>query len=93
MNNTLKWIFKNGASATECESFPFAFRAMYHTVRHGVEAGKPFGELVKKMSIVSPAKDIHGQNRVYSYAAANEMAKNQGLLTPENTINSREFKR
>jgi len=50
-------------------------------------------KVVEKLCIISPQKDAHGDPRRYSYAAATEMATDSGLLTPEGTINSREFKR
>lgn len=78
---------------TEHPSFPYAFRYMWNGIRKGVEAGKPQDELTKQISIVSPLKDVHGDFRVYSYDQAVQMAKGQGLLTPEGQINSREFKR
>lgn len=45
------------------------------------------------MLIISPQKDNHGDPRKYDYTAATAMATASGLLTPEGTINSREFKR
>jgi hypothetical protein len=49
--------------------------------------------MVKSMSIVSPIKDSYGQSKTYGYDEAKRMAENQGLLTPDGQINSREFKR
>ena len=89
-----KWLFKDGASVTECDSFPYAYRLMYSTFRKGLEKNtlRNVADMIKQMSIVSPAKDVYGKNRVYSYAAATQMAKDTGLLTAEGMINSREFK-
>ena len=91
--NSNKWFFKDGASVMECESFPFAFRLMFNTFRKGLEKNaRKADDMIKQFSIVSPVKDAYGKKRVYSYAAASQMAKNSGLLTPEGTINSKEFK-
>jgi ABC-type sulfate transport system substrate-binding protein len=87
-----KWLFKDGASVTECDSFPYAYRLMYNTFRKGLEKNaRQVADMVKQMSIVSPAKDAYGNLRKYSYATATQMAKDQGLLTAEGQINSREF--
>ena len=87
------WIFRNGYTITECTSFPFAFRAMYYTVKKALEAKKPLNEIIKTMSIKSPIKDIYGNFKVYSYEEANQMARNTGLLYADGAINSKEFKR
>jgi hypothetical protein len=90
--NTNKWILKNGASTQEFDSFPYAFRTMYAIVKKAVET-KNSDTVIKGLSIISPQKDNHGDPRKYNYAAATQMATASGLLTPEGTINSREFKR
>lgn len=87
------WIFKDGATQTKCTSFPYAYRLMFNTLKQGVEKGRKYEDMIKQMSIVSPQKDTHGDNRVYSYASATQMATASGLLTPDGQINSREFKR
>jgi hypothetical protein len=87
------WIFKNGSTSVECTSFPYAFRAMFNTVRKAIEAGQPTSNLTNQMSIISPMKDIHGNPRVYNYFEAKKMALDQGLLTPEEQINGKEFRR
>ena len=88
------WIFKDGATKVECTSFPYAFRTMWNTIKKGVEGGKrTHSDMVKSMSILSPIKDAYGQPRTYGYEDAKRMAENQGLLTPDGQINSREFKR
>jgi hypothetical protein len=90
-----KWLFRDGATVVECTSFPFAFRAMFMTVKQGVEKGKrKYDEMTRQMSIVSPMVDRNtGKPKVYNYAAATEFAKDTGVLTPDGQINSREFKR
>ena len=88
-----KWLFKDGATVIECTSFPYAFRTMFNTVKKGVEKGRKYEDMVKAMSIVSPAKDRLGNTKSYNYAEATEMATNSGLLTSDGQINSREFKR
>ena len=91
MNN--EWIFKDGVTQTKCTSFPYAYRLMHQTLKKGVESGRKYNEMVKQMSILSPAKDQHGDPRIYSYTDATEMATAQGLLTADGQINSREFKK
>jgi len=90
--NKNKWILKNGASTQEYDSFPYAYRVMYAIAKKASETGK-FGEVSKGLIIISPQKDLHGDPKKYSYAAATIMATDSGLLTPDGTINSREFKR
>ena len=89
-----KWLFRNGATTIECTSFPYAFRVMHNTIRRGVEKdGKKREDLTKRMSIVSPIKNRMGDTKVYSYAEAMEMAKNNGLMSADGQLNSREFRR
>jgi hypothetical protein len=88
-----EWIFKDGLTETKCTSFPYAYRAMFNTLKKGVENGRKYDDMIKAMSILSPQKDVHGDPRRYNYASATEMAKASGLLTPDGQINSREFKR
>ena len=88
-----EWIFKDGLTEQKCTSFPYAYRAMFNTLKNGVEKGRKYDDMIKQMVIISPQKDAHGDNRRYSYASATEMAKASGLLTPDGQINSREFKR
>jgi hypothetical protein len=88
-----EWIFKDGATQTKCTSFPYAYRLMFNTLKQGVEKGRKYDDMIKGMLIISPQKDNHGDPRTYNYAAATDMAKASGLLTPDGQINSREFKR
>lgn len=87
------WIFKDGLVETKCTSFPYAYRTMFNALKKGVESGRKYENMIKQMIIISPQKDVHGDNRRYTYALATEMAKSSGLLTPDGQINSREFKR
>ena len=89
--NNIRWIFKDGASQVTCDSFPYAFRMMFNSVKKGVESGRKYNEMVKQMSILSPTNDQHGDPRKYSYAEATELAKASDLLTPDGQINSRVF--
>ena len=89
--NNVNWILKNGLETIDCVSFPFAFRAAFHIVRKGVEAKQNRLDLVKKIMILGP-KNGKGERKSYSYAAAEALATEQGLLT-EDGINSREFKK
>ncbi len=47
---------------------------------------------MKGLAIIGPPNP-KGERTTYSYASAKQMAEGMGLLTPEGTINSREFKR
>ena len=89
----MKWIFKNGSTVADCTSFPYAFRTMWNTVRKGVENGRNQNDVTRQMWIISPIKDRNGDEKKYSYAEAIEMARNQGLLSLDGQINSREFRR
>jgi hypothetical protein len=86
MNNS-NWIFDDGVTKNRYTSFPYAFRTMFNAVKKGVEAGKNRSELTKKFKIISPVK------RTYTYDQACSLATDQGLLTLDGQINSREFKR
>ena len=87
------WIFKNGAAKTTWDTFPYAYRAMFNTLKIGVEKGSKYDDMVKQMVIISPQKDRHGEPRKYSYAEATELAKSSELLTPTGEINSHVFKK
>lgn len=87
------WKYRDGLAVTECTSFPYAFRTMFNAVRRGTEKGRNYEDMMKSMRIISPAKDVHGDFRTYNFDEASIMAKNNGLLNSDGTINSREFKR
>jgi hypothetical protein len=89
-NSNANWIFKNGAQAIDCTSFPFAFRTMFNVVRKGVADKKPVN--TKDLTILGP-KNLRGERTTYSYDKATQLATEQGLLTMDGQINSREFKR
>ena len=93
MYRRMKWIFKDGCSVTDCTSFPYAYRTMWNTVRKGVEKGRKHDDMIRQMWIISPIRDRNGDLKRYSYSQATEMAKNQGLLSADGQINSREFRR
>lgn len=88
MNNA-NWILKNGTQTIPCTSFPFAYRTMFNLVRPA-EGKAPVNS--NDLSIKGPA-NLKGERTTYTYAMATKLAKEQGLLTPDGTINSREFKR
>ena len=81
------WFFNDGLQIHPCTSFPFAFRMMFNQIRKALEAGKNTDEMTRRFTITSPV------GRVYDYDRATQLATDQGLLTLEGTINSREFKR
>jgi hypothetical protein len=88
--NTANWILQNGVQKVDCTSFPYAYRAMFNLVRKGIADKKPVD--TSKLSILGPA-NLRGDRRTYTYASATELATEQGLLTVDGQINSREFKR
>ncbi len=91
----VKWIFNDGATKVEYPTFPLAFRAMFMTIKQGVEKGKrKYNDMVKQMTIVSPMNDrMTGKPKVYSYFAATQFARDLGVLTPDGQLNSREYKK
>lgn len=92
MNNTTKWILKDGAIKTDCSSFPFAYRTMSNIIRKGVETGRKFDDMSKTITITGPIAP--GAKAVtYSYATAKQKALDQGLIDIEGQINAKEFKK
>jgi len=85
------WIFQNGVQKVDCTSFPYAFRTMFNVVRKGVTDKKPVD--TNKLAILGPVRNSFGDRTTYSYLAATQLAKEQGLLTIDGQINSREFKK
>jgi len=88
--NDANWILQNGSQKIDCASFPYAYRTMYNIVRKGIADKKPVN--TRGLSILGP-KNIRGERTTYSYESATLLATEQGLLTPDGQINSREFKR
>ena len=86
------WILKNGLQSIDCSSFPYAFRTAYNIVRKAIEAKQDPTAVSKGIVILGPV-DRHGDRTKYTYLAAMELAKDQGLLQADGNINSREFKR
>lgn len=94
MNNNIHWILKNGTQKFECPSFPYAFRAAFNIIRTASEAGKSVAELIKGITIIGPVIDKDSRKPyVYSYTTATQRALDQGLLTSDGQINSKEFKK
>jgi len=90
MNNNT-WIFKDGLSQTSWNSFPYAYRAMFQSLKRGVETGRKYNDMVKQMVIISPQKDQHGDPRRYNYTAATELAKASDLILPSGELNTKPF--
>ena len=90
MNN--QWTLKIGKVTNECSSFPFAFRAAFNAVRSAVENKQNPSLVTKDITILGP-KDSRGDRNKYSYYSAMELARGQGLLSADNQINSKEFKK
>jgi hypothetical protein len=86
-NNTNTWSFHDGLQNYPCMTFPYAYRHMFNALKKGVEAGLHYDTMLKRFKIISPI------GKEYSYAKATELAQQQGLLTPDGSINSREFKK
>jgi len=86
------WIFNDGGRKLPYDSFPLAYRAMFQTIKQGVEKGRKYADMIQCMSVTGPvAKGI--KSNTYSYAAATEKAKDAGVVTTEGQLNSREFRR
>jgi len=83
----ITWIFHDGLQQHPCATFPYAFRNMFNAMKRGVEQGKKYDDMARLYRIISPV------GRVYNYDRASALATEQGLLTADGTINSREFKR
>ena len=76
----------------DCDSFPFAFRSAFNAVRKAVEAKQSPASVAKNITILGPTNS-RGERITYTYASALQLAQDQGLVTSEGNINSREFKR
>jgi len=83
------WILKLGTKKIDCDTFPFAFRTAFNAIEAGIKNKMPIDP--KTVSIQGPAGP-RGDRTIYSYAAATELAKSQGLLN-DGKINAKEFKR
>ena len=92
MNNNPNWILNNNGVKSPFTSFPYAFRAMWNVVQNAIKAKKPVDGLTKAMSIQGPP-NAKNERTTYSWFTANQMAKDQGLLQLDGTLNGREFKR
>jgi hypothetical protein len=86
------WILNTGTGPIPCDTFPYAFRTAFNLVRRASETkGANVSVVIKGISIQGPP-NLRGERRMYSYVTATQMALDQGLLTPDGSINSREFK-
>ena len=85
-----KWTFKNGTSKQEFDSFPLAFQVMFAVARKA-SVTKTSADVIKKLSIISPIKDAHGDPRRYDYTAATQFAKDSNLLDLNGDINKKAF--
>ncbi len=86
-----EWIYKNGFHQTVCTSFPYAFRLMYNAVKKNLASG--IEQDTSKITIISPQKDSFGENKVFTYDEAVQLAKSMDLLNADDMINSREFRK
>lgn len=90
--NKVTWILKSGVTATECASFPYAFRTAYNIVRKALEKNENVGSVINGIQIVGPP-NLKGEIMKYTYSSAVNLAKSMGLLLPDGSINQKEFKR
>ena len=97
---TAKWIFKDGTKEVPCDSFPYAFRYMYNAFRMGVEGVGPNktqvpkrspGEMMRNFTITGPCGTAF--QKTFSYSESVQKARTSDLLTPDGTLDSRQFKR
>ena len=77
-------------STQEFDSFPLAYRVMFAIARKASET-KTSADVIKKLSIISPVKDVHGDPRNYDYATATQFAKDSGLLDLNGDIYKKAF--
>ncbi len=91
-NMKTNWILNNGSQKIDCASFPYAFRTAFNIVRKTIDAKLDPTKVINGLSIVGPPNS-RGERKTYDYAAATQMATDQGLLTPEGNIRGAEFKK
>jgi hypothetical protein len=92
MNNKVKWIVKSGMTATECTSFPFAFRHAFNIVRKALDKNENIEATIRGIQIVGPPNG-KGEPMTYNYSNAAILAKSMGLLLLDGSINQKEFKK
>lgn len=90
--NKVKWILKNGFQATECTSFPYAFRMAYNIVKKALENNQDVNKVISGIQIVGPPNG-KGEPMKYNYQKALDLAKSMGLVLLDGSINTKEFKR
>lgn len=81
------WTFYDGVNTQVFSTFPYAYRTMFLLVKQNLENGKQIDVVTKNFKIIAPTK------KVYTFDQANTLATNQGLLSKDGTLNSKEFKR
>lgn len=90
--NKVKWIVRSGMTATECTSFPYAFRMSLNIVRKALDNNQDVDKVMSGIQIVGPPNG-KGEAMKYSYSSAVSLARSMGLLLPDGTINQKEFKK
>lgn len=90
--NKVTWIVKSGFTATECTSFPYAFRVAFNIVRKALEKNENVNSVINGIQIVGPPNG-KGEVMKYTYSSAVSLAKSMGLLLTDGSINQKEFKR
>lgn len=90
--NKVTWIVKSGVTATECTSFPYAFRVAFNIVRKALEKNQNVNSVINGIQIVGPPNG-KGEVLKYTYSGAVNLAKSMGLLLNDGSINQKEFKK
>ena len=90
--NNVTWTLVNGKSKSEFSSFPFAFRQAFFLIEAEKKAKRPALALMKELKILGPPNP-RSERTTYSWSSATDLAKSNGLLTLDGTLNSKEFKR
>jgi hypothetical protein len=91
MNNA-NWILINGKSKSDHSTFPFAFREAYFLIEAEKKAKRPPLALIKGLKILGPPNS-RNERTTYSWSSASDLARSNGLLTVDGSLNSKEFKR
>ena len=91
MNNAT-WTLINGKGKSDYSTFPFAFRQAYFLIEAEKKAKRPALELMKILKILGPP-NLRNERTTYTWSAASDLARSNGLLTLDGQINNKEFKR
>lgn len=90
--NKPKWILRSGVTATECASFPYAFRMAFNMVQRALKNNTSVESTINGIRIVGPPNG-KGIPLTYTYSTALNLARSMGLVLTDGTINQKEFKK